>query len=264
MFQLTPTVKALLIMNVVIYILTTMIFPGALNILALYSFQSEHFRGYQLITHMFLHSDQSWAHLLSNMFSLFIFGPMLEYRWGGNRFLIFYLVCGVGASLIYQGVRSFEITDMRKDVAEYVANPSPLAFSQFLDEHLGGNYNPEAVVQYKNHANNPEMVQATVDSVKKIANDLIENSKMLGASGAIFGILMAFGMLFPNTELMLLFFPFPIKAKYFVFGYGALELYLGFARNPGDTVAHFAHLGGMLFAFILLKYWERTDRKNFF
>lgn len=262
MLQITPTVKALLIMNLVIFILTTMVFPEAMLQFALYDFQSDKFRGYQLFTHMFLHAG--WGHLFSNMFSLFIFGPMLEYRWGGNRFLIFYLVCGLGASLLYQGVRSFEVADLKKDATEYIVNPSPLAFSAFLDEHLGGQYNPEAVVQYKNNASDPDMIQATIQSVKEITHNLVENSKMLGASGAVFALLMAFGMLFPNTELMLLFFPFPIKAKYFVMLYGLFELYSGLARNPGDNVAHFAHLGGMLFAFILLKIWERNDRRNFY
>jgi membrane associated rhomboid family serine protease len=262
MLQITPTVKALLIMNLVIFILTTMVFPEAMQLLSLHDFQSDKFRGYQLITHMFLHGG--WGHLFSNMLSLFIFGPMLEYRWGGNRFLTFYLVCGLGASLLYQGVRTFETMDMKKDVAAYVAKPSPLAFSQFLDEHLGGRYNPEAVIQYKRDADNPAMIQASIESVKSIYNEIVQNNTMVGASGAVFGILMAFGMLFPNTELMLLFFPFPIKAKYFVLFYGAYELYAGLARNPGDNVAHFAHLGGMLFAYILIKFWERHDRKNFY
>ncbi|MBK0401753.1 rhomboid family intramembrane serine protease [Adhaeribacter sp. BT258] len=262
MFQLTPTVKALLIMNLVIFVMTNFIFPEAMQQFALYGFQSDKFRGYQLFTHMFLHAG--WGHIFSNMFSLFIFGPMLEYRWGGNRFLVFYLVCGLGASLLYQGIRTYEIMDMKKDVAVYAENPSPLAFSQFLDEHLGGRYNPEAVAQYKREADNQEMVQATIESVKSVYNDLVQNGKMVGASGAVFALLMAFGMLFPNTELMLLFFPFPIKAKYFVLFYGAYELYAGLARNPGDNVAHFAHLGGMLFAYILLKIWERHDRKNFY
>src|SRR5690606_28123435 len=143
MFQLTPTVKALLIMNLVIFVLTNFVFPEAMLQFALYGFESDKFRGYQLFTHMFLHAG--WGHIFSNMFSLFIFGPMLEYRWGGNRFLTFYLVCGLGASLLYQGIRTFEMADMKKDVAVYAENPSPLAFSKFLDEHLGGQYNPEAV-----------------------------------------------------------------------------------------------------------------------
>src|SRR4051812_18227100 len=106
MLQITPTVKALLIMNLVIFILTTMVFPEAQLQFSLYDFASDKFRGYQLITHMFLHAG--WGHLFSNMFSLFIFGPMLEYRWGGNRFLIFYLVCGLGASMLYQGMKTYD------------------------------------------------------------------------------------------------------------------------------------------------------------
>ncbi|KAA9327356.1 rhomboid family intramembrane serine protease [Adhaeribacter soli] len=261
MMQITPMVRNLLIMNLVIFILTTMVFPEAMNQFSLYDFNSDKFRGYQLVTHMFLHAG--WGHIFSNMFSLFIFGPMLEYRWGSNRFLVFYLITGLGASLLYQGIREYENYDMRKDVAAYVAEPNPVAFSNFLEEHLPGRYNPEAVVQYKRNADNPDMIAATKESVRQIYNDLVQNARMVGASGAVFGILMAFGMLFPNTELMLLFFPFPIKAKYFVLFYGAYELYAGLARNPGDNVAHFAHLGGMLFAYILIKIWER-DRKNFY
>jgi membrane associated rhomboid family serine protease len=261
MMQLTPMVKALLIMNVVIFIMTTMIFPEAVLQFALYDFHSSKFRPYQLITHMFLHGG--WGHLFSNMLSLFIFGPLLEYRWGGNRFLTFYLITGLGASLLYQGVRTIEINDMENDVAAYVAEPTPLNLSNFLDEHIPGQFDSKFLVEYKKRASDPAMIEGTISSVKEIARNIVENSKMLGASGAVFGILMAFGMLFPNTELMLLFFPFPIKAKYFVLLYGAYELYTGLARNPGDNVAHFAHLGGMLFAYILLKVWER-DRKNFY
>jgi membrane associated rhomboid family serine protease len=261
MMQLTPMVKALLIMNVAIFIMTNMIFPEAMLQFALYDFQSEKFRPYQLITHMFLHGG--WGHLFSNMLSLFIFGPLLEYRWGGNKFLTFYLITGLGASLLYQGVRSYEIADMKKDVAEYVAEPTPLNLNHFLEEHIPGQFDSRYVVEFKNHATDPQMIASSIQSVKEISRNIIENSKMLGASGAVFGILMAFGMLFPNTELMLLFFPFPIKAKYFVMLYGAYELYTGLARNPGDNVAHFAHLGGMLFAYILLKVWER-DRQNFY
>lgn len=261
MMQLTPMVKALLIMNVVIFIMTGMIFPEAMLQFSLYDFQSEKFRPYQLITHMFLHAG--WGHLFSNMLSLFIFGPMLEYRWGGNRFLTFYLVCGLGASLLFQGVRSFEFADLNKDVAAYVAEPTPLNLSNFLDEHTPGQIDTHYLMEFKKHADDPAMIAGSIQGVKEIAHNIVENSKMLGASGAVFGILMAFGMLFPNTELMLLFFPFPIKAKYFVMLYGAYELYSGLVRNPGDNVAHFAHLGGMLFAYILLKVWER-DRQNFY
>ena len=258
---ITPMVRNLLIMNLVIFIMTAFIFPEAMNQFSLYDFNSDKFRGYQLITHMFLHSG--WGHIFSNMFSLFIFGPLLEYRWGSNRFLTFYLITGLGASMLYQGVREYENYDMRKDVAAYIADPNPVAFSNFLNEHVPNRNNTEAVMQYRRYANDPEMIAATKQLVQKIAHGLVENVPMVGASGAVFGILMAFGLLFPNTELMLLFIPFPVKAKYFVLFYGAYELYAGLARNPGDNVAHFAHLGGMIFAYILIKLWER-DRTNFY
>src|SRR6476620_5956325 len=254
MLQITPTVKALLIMNLVIFILTAIVFPEAMLQFSLYDFQSSKFRGYQLVTHMFLHSG--WGHLFSNMFSLFIFGPMLEYRWGGNRFLTFYLITGLGASMLYEGVRSYDNYNLKKDVAAYYAEPTPVALGEFLDEHAAKRYNPEYVVNFKNDPNNPTLIEDSKRAVESIYQNQVENIPMMGASGAVFGVLLAFGMLFPNTELMLLFFPFPIKAKYFVFLYGLFELYGGLARNPGDNVAHFAHLGGMLFAFILIKYWE--------
>ena len=260
--QITPTVKALLIMNLIIFILTAMVFPEAMLQFSLYDFESSKFRGYQLLTHMFLHAG--WGHLFSNMFSLFIFGPMLEYRWGGNRFLIFYLVCGLGASMLYQGMKTYDKYEMKKDMVEYIADPNPVALSEFLEHHAAKQYNPQYVIQFKNHANDPRFIEDSKRAVESVYKNQVENTPMMGASGAVFGILMAFGMLFPNTELMLLFFPFPIKAKYFVFFYGLYELYTGLARNPGDNVAHFAHLGGMLFAFILLKFWERHDRKNFY
>jgi len=189
---------------------------------------------------------------------------MLEYRWGGNRFLTFYLITGLGASMLYEGVRSYDNYNLKKDVAAYYAEPTPVALGEFLDEHAAKRYNPEYVVNFKNDPNNPTLIEDSKRAVESIYQNQVENIPMMGASGAVFGVLLAFGMLFPNTELMLLFFPFPIKAKYFVFLYGLFELYGGLARNPGDNVAHFAHLGGMLFAFILIKYWERTDRKNFY
>ncbi len=260
--QLTPTVKALLVMNLVIFLLTTMVFPEAMLQFSLYDFESSKFRGYQLLTHMFLHAG--WGHLFSNMFSLFIFGPMLEYRWGGNRFLMFYLICGLGASLLFQGVKTYEKYEMRQDVMAYQSNPSPEALSEFLDEHLPKRYNPQYVINYKNNPTDQATIEDSKRAVATVYENQVENVPMVGASGAVFALLMAFGMLFPNTELMLLFFPFPIKAKYFVFLYGMFELYSGLARNPGDNVAHFAHLGGMLFAFILLKFWEHNDRKNFY
>jgi membrane associated rhomboid family serine protease len=136
-------------------------------------------------------------------------------------------------------------------------NPSPEKLHSFLEEHYEGQYNQQAIIEYKRNPDNPEIIAATKQGLKNIYESII-NTPMVGASGAVFGLLLAFGMLFPNTELFLLFFPFPIKAKYFVLFYGAYELYAGVQRVPGDNVAHYAHLGGMLFAFILIKVWQRN------
>jgi len=258
MMNITPMVRNILIINVVAFLAFDM-FNNS-NQFALYDFRSPNFRFYQFITHMFMHG--SWMHLFSNMFSLFIFGPMLESRWGSQRFLTFYLITGLGASVLFAGVRNYELNQLRTDTVNYINAPSPIGLRQYLDKHLEGRYNESAVEEYRNHANDPAMIQGTIQSVKGIYNSMV-NVPMLGASGAVFGILMAFGLLFPNTELMLLFFPFPIKAKYFVMLYGAYEIYAGIQRMPGDNVAHYAHLGGMLFAYILIKVWEK-DRANFY
>lgn len=251
--NITPMVRNLLIINVVAFLAFN--YFGSAAPFALYDFRSELFRPYQFITYMFMHGG--FGHLFSNMLSLFIFGPMLEYRWGAQRFLIFYLVCGVGAGILYSGIRTYEFNQVQQHMQEFVLNPSPERLSTFLEEHYEGRYNKQAVIEYKRNPDNPTIIAASKQGVKNIYESII-NIPMVGASGAVFGLLMAFGMLFPNTELFLIFFPFPIKAKYFVLLYGVYELYAGVQRMPGDNVAHYAHLGGMLFAFILLKVWERN------
>jgi membrane associated rhomboid family serine protease len=255
MFNITPTVRNLLIINVLVFALMNFgYFP--LREWALHDFQSEYFWAPQLFTHMFMHGGI--GHLFSNMFSLFIFGPLLERYWGAGRFLTFYLITGLGASLLYAGVNMYEHEQMRQDLVEYVDSPSPEEFNEYLDQHFPGTVPDQWLVNYQRNPNDQGLIQES----KRFAVEAYEtvlNIPMLGASGAVFGILMAFGMLFPNMELFLIFLPIPIKAKYFVLFYGAYELYAGFQRTPGDNVAHFAHLGGMLFAYILVKYWQRQS-----
>lgn len=200
--RLTPMVKNLLIVNVGVFLIGAIIF-GNINVyLALYPFDSPYFKPYQLFTYMFAHGG--FGHILFNMIGLMVFGSILEQFWGSNKFLIFYMVTGIGAALVYSGFNYFEV------------------------------FGP----------------------TEKL-------SSMVGASGAVYGLLMACGILFPNTELMLLFPPIPIKMKWLAIGLGAIALYSGFRQDPGDNVAHMAHLGGMFFAFIMLKIWQR-DRNNFY
>ncbi|TXK37587.1 rhomboid family intramembrane serine protease [Pontibacter qinzhouensis] len=259
MFNITPMVRNILIINVVVFILQDRLF--ATGQLALYHFGSNYFQPVQLFTHMFMHG--SWGHLFSNMFSLFIFGPLLERFWGPQRFLAFYLITGLGASLLYSGVRAYELNELYSDTVRYLEAPSPAGFNQYMNDHLGEGSGQGLVEAYARNDDNPSYIEKSKEVVRTVY-DRVFNTPLVGASGAVFGILMAFGMLFPNMELFLIFFPMPIKAKYFVLLYGAFELYSGFNRVPGDNVAHFAHLGGMLFAYILIKMWQRNNfRDNF-
>ncbi|MBC3541338.1 rhomboid family intramembrane serine protease [Rufibacter sediminis] len=256
---ITPMVRNLLILNVLMFFLSDRLFPTEL--FALHDIRSEAFRPHQFVTHMFMHG--SLMHLFSNMFSLFIFGPLLERYWGEMRFLTFYLITGLGASLLYSAVHYYEISQVLEGASAFMQNPDPIDFRNLLQK---AGVDPRSLESFlidfnRNPTDGQMILQAKAYATR--LSDVILNSPMLGASGAVFGILMAFGMLFPNTELMLLFFPIPIKAKYFVLLYGGFELYSGFNRTPGDNVAHFAHLGGMLFAYILLKLWERK-RNNFY
>lgn len=240
-FRVMPdVVKNLLILNVLAFV-ALIILGGQgidLNRLAgLYYWKSAHFEPYQLITHMFMHGGL--FHIFFNMFALWMFGSPLEQVWGPKRFLTFYLITGLGAAALHLGVLHFQylnlVADMDTETVRTVINEGASVFNQ------GKNYSDAQMGQL----------------------NLMLNIPTVGASGAVYGILLGFGLLFPNTRLMLLFPPIPIKAKYFVIAYAAIELYLGFSNNPGDNIAHFAHLGGMLFGFILIKYWQKS-RRDFF
>ncbi|WP_109676641.1 rhomboid family intramembrane serine protease [Dyadobacter jejuensis] len=261
MQSLTPTVKNLLIINIVVFILNTYVI-NLTNGFALRSLLSPEFAPHQFVTYMFLHGGIT--HLFGNMFGLFMFGPMLERMWGSKKFLIFYMVTGVGAGLLFSGIDYFENSQIKEAAALYTEYPSPEGMVDFLSQHAKGLYQAslEFLNKFEENPNDSSYIQYSIQIVQGYYNQLI-NIPMVGASGAIFGILMAFGMLFPNTELFLLFFPFPIKAKYFVTFYGLYELYAGIQNNQSDNVAHFAHVGGMLFAYILLRYWN-TQRTNFY
>ncbi len=259
--NLTPVVKNLLIVNVVVLVIQQFLGFDFVDWFGLRYILADTFQPYQFITHLFVHG--SFWHLFGNMFALFMFGPMLERVWGSQRFLLFYLVTGLGASLLYSAVNFYEIGQLESAAQEVIQSPSPDNFSALLLDHAEYAY-PQLQGFVDQFYDNPTSSSFATQS-RQYAEQLVaqkENIPMVGASGAVFGILMAFGLLFPNTELFLLFFPFPIKAKYFVLFYGLYELWSGFERAPDDNVAHFAHLGGMLFAFILVKLWK--DKRNVF
>ena len=272
--NLTPVVKNLLIINLLIFVGSYLLWNNARydinDRFGLYSVLSENIRPEQMLTFMFLHAyrtpsgDLSFSHIFGNMFALFMFGPLLEQVWGGKRFLLFYLITGMGAGLLYLGVNFYENYQLKQAVETYVAQPDAGKFATFVRNSLGrlDGQTYELARKLEEEPDNPRYQQQSIQLVGEIYQAFV-NVPLVGASGAIFGLLMAFGLLFPNTELFLLFIPFPIKAKYFVGLYGIYELYNGIQRAPGDSVAHFAHLGGMLFGFLLIKYWN-TQRNDFY
>ncbi|MEY3418109.1 MAG: hypothetical protein RL711_1411 [Bacteroidota bacterium] len=261
MFQITPIVRNLLIANVAIFFLSATLHLN--ETFSLYNVFAENFRPYQFISYMFLHAD--FNHIFKNMLTLFFFGPMLEMFWGAKKFLIFYMVCGLGAGMTYASINLYESSQLRTDISAYKSAPSADKFAAFVHTHV-----PEVETQlldfendYAQHETEESYIAKSMEVLDQVYEANVEKSRMVGASGAVFGILMAFGMLFPNTEMMLLFIPFPIKAKYLVSAYGLYEIYSTLKPSAGDNVAHVAHLGGMLFAFIMIMMW-RKDRQNFY
>ncbi len=191
MFRLTPVVRNLIMINTIIYLLQIMMTGlHVTEYLSLWNVHSDNFKPYQLFTYMFVHSPDSFTHIFFNMLTLVFVGPILETYWGPQRFLLFYIVCGIGAGV----------------------------FNILVDVFFG----------------------------------LGTFGIMLGASGAIYGVLMGFGMTFPNMEIMLLIPPIPIKAKYLVFVLGGMT----FLLDRSGSVAHFTHLGGVIFAFIMIRLWR--------
>lgn len=261
--NLTPVVRNLLAVNILIYLVSLLIGGNDLfvRLFGLYYIYSPLFSPYQFVTHIFVHSG--FQHLLMNMLGLLVFGPMLEVIWGGRRFLTFYLICGLGAGFLFFAINSYEIYIMQVDTLAYLTDPGPDNFIRYIHNYDVGK--SDDILRYVNafaeDPKNPNYINSSVSFANKLLSSRI-NSPMVGASGAIFGVLMGFGLLFPNTELMLLFPPIPIKAKYVVGIYGATSLFNIIHPVPGDNVAHFAHLGGMLFGYILITMW-RKNRNSF-
>lgn len=235
MLERLPVVtKNILIINVLVF-LACQVMPESFDkALTGYYFQSENFRPWQIVTHMFMHGNL--MHIFFNMFGVYMFGSTLEHYWGPKRFLNYYLLCGLGAFGLHQFITYIEVQQLS----------SELSSDLLRQVYLIGN---EALMEGKNFTN------------PTAANlNIALNIGMVGASGCLFGLLLAYGMMFPNAELFLMFLPVPIKAKWFVLGYGAIELVMALRNAPGDNVAHFAHLGGMIFGYIILKYWQKKGK----
>lgn len=222
-----PTVtKNLLIINVLAY-LVGMVFgihSGGFNdLFGLHFFLAPDFGVYQLVTYMFMHA--SLSHLFFNMFALWMFGCIVERTWGARKFLFYYMACGIGAGLL-------------QEMAQFVQ------FYMLAAENIHG------------------FSVSQIMTVAKASAVGINLWTTVGASGAIYGILLAFGMLYPEERMFIFPLPVPIKAKFFVVGYAAIELFMAFSTS-GDGVAHLAHLGGMLFGFLLIRYWRHHPGRGY-
>jgi len=235
--RLPEVVKNLLIINGLFFLATYALERYGIDlyeILGLYYWKSAQFQPHQIITSMFMHGGL--MHLAFNMFALWMFGSILENLWGGRKFLTFYIIAGIGGGLLYLLFKHFEYNQ----VADLLNGD---LFQKVYDEGY-------SVLQSGKNWTDSDM--SALNSVLNIP--------AVGASGAIYGLLVAFAMLFPNEKLMLIFPPIPIAAKYFVPALIALDLFGGFSSfNTG--IAHFAHIGGALFGFLLLKYWESKGHK---
>lgn len=272
-FQVLPTVvKNLIIINVILVVAQFVFGRAGVDLadyLGLHYWKSSLFKPWQLITHMFMHGsfddiNGTITHIFFNMFSLWMFGSILENLWGPKRFLIFYLICGLGAALLHLGVLGFEYNALADAFNQYQDNPTLDQYLLFIRKHGLDQYQPFQDLALK-WEDSPSSIGFANNS-NSLINQYITlkvNEATVGASGAVFGILFAFGYLFPNT-LLYLYFLVPIKAKYVVGAFVLIELFSGIRNSAGDNVAHFAHLGGMLVAFILLKVWNKHNRQNFY
>jgi len=267
-FQILPTIiKNLIIINVLIYIAQITVEqssnPELLNnLFALHTWQSPLFRPWQFVTHLFMHG--SWGHIFSNMFALWMFGSVLENLWGPKRFLTFYIVCGLGAALLHMIVLAIEFNPL---VQDYHTLQQHFTFENlnnfYLQHRLGLTANDAQILnQWGENPLNSPMRNNAYEVVQRSYLASI-NQATLGASGAVFGCLAAFGYLFPNTYIYIYFF-LPLKAKWFVLIYAGFELVMALQNSAGDNVAHFAHLGGAIFGLGLVYFWNKQNRNTFY
>jgi membrane associated rhomboid family serine protease len=224
--NLTPVVKNLIIINIICFLPFLLFDHGnqggpVTHIFGAYYFNSPDFRPWQLITYMFMHGG--FMHIFFNMFGLFMFGPILEYAIGPKRFLNLYLIAGIGAIFFQWIVQAIEMYHFTGGVT--IPEPNNINSYGLYGEHA----------------------QAVYD---------IYHGNIVGASGALFGVVVGFAMLYPDLEMMILFIPVPVKAKYLIPAYIALEIWSSISPSPQDNVAHLAHLGGALVGFLMIKIWR--------
>jgi len=245
MMRITDTVKHLIIINIILFIGSLIVGPGADTLLAMHFPLNPDFKIWQPITYMFMHDRNNFLHIFLNMLGLWMFGSPLETFWGPKKFIFFYISCGLGAVALHVGIDYYTFNK-----AAEIVQASGITREQILNG-LG--------------TQNLDVFQGKID--QSTFNILVGSGyygNMLGASGALYGVMVAFAFMFPNIALMLMFIPIPIKAKYFVPGLLAIDLFMGLKGQGlfgggSDGIAHFAHLGGALIGFIMMWYWKKNE-----
>ena len=244
----TPVVKQLLIINIIFFIGSQLV-PVSYDFLSLYYPENENFESWQLLTHMFMHAPlPNLPHILFNMMALYSFGSALEHFWGGKKFLFFYISCGLGAAVLHTGINYYY-------------------FNEALNIITANGFSKAEVLQLLNQGKINTQWQEILSESQFQDFTSAYSGVVIGASGAIYGLLVAFAFMMPNAELALMFIPVPIKAKYFVPGILAVDLFLGFKGGSifgaGSTgIAHFAHVGGALTGFLMMWFWKKNQFDN--
>lgn len=261
---LPPVVKNLLILNGLAY-LATLVFYNTFHLdlihrFGLYFPTSPSYHTYQFFTHLFMHG--SFMHIFSNMFALWMFGSVLENTWGSLRFLIFYFSCGLGGALAHLGVTAYDYSRILHAVNAYQANAGLEAFATLMaqfQERINYAQVQKFIDAWREYPDSAWHLEQSREIAGQLAAS-INRIPVVGASGAVFGVLAAFALLYPNVYLYF-YFLVPIKAKYFVLLYTLFELYAGFSGQQSG-IAHFAHLGGALVGFLLTRWWKHWDDRN--
>lgn len=253
MAPITPTVRLLIIINVIMYVLTYILGAQGLDVqgfLSLHGFQSGEFMPHQLVTYLFLHDQISPFHLIFNMFGLYMFGSLVEMSIGAKKFTILYFLAGIGGGLLYCLFKLYEVSMVDEYAMAFLNTPTPQSCKDFLNE-AGGAF----VLNYNFDSGNPEALipmEQAKDIVAK-ARGFVANIPCVGASGSVFGLMAAVGVLMPSIEFRLLLFPIGLEARYFVPLMMVLEFYMGVQRTT--KIAHFGHLGGAITAAVIVFFW---------
>lgn len=247
---LTPVTKNLIIINVVVFLAANFVYPQLYEMLSAYYPFSPNFRSWQIITHMFMHAPLGRGigitHILFNLLTLWSFGPVLEHSLGSRRYTVLFFVSGLGGFLLFNLWNYYQVNELINTLNQQGANVAEIFRKSSF--HYSGDMQISAPTR-----NGALLSQKLFEALR---------TPMLGASGAIFGVIAAFAALFPDARLFMMFIPIPIKAKYMLIGAVLISLYLAFTGGMGD-VAHFAHIGGALAGFILAKVWEQKRFTRF-